>query len=297
MTKFKTQNHLYHSKALEKLYRGRLSDFIRFLNLTRENPFRRPKKRQFFTLFFFFDVKNHKKVQFWRLRIEFSRVRLRNRLCSLKSPLYSFSRAVEWYKWFLVLNFVIFRQFFGVESSAWETGKTVLWRHKVVIKFDTASNFNLHTTEYFCAKNRGLFTKWTISFLTRLLHRLFWRRLMFFICLTCILRTKPNFSDMMRLALNYSAYFFHLRAGIISYRNISQLVNYIKSCCTRNISITTTYLLLKILKLSIKTLSSVQKRVSQGWRSEKRSLVKSLRWRIYALKSVICWRIFLADKR
>ena len=82
----------------------------------------------------FWRQKKKKTMKNWRffcLRNRFSRVRLRNRLYSLKSPLHSFSRAFEWYKWFWVLNFVIFRQFFGVQSSARETGKTTLWPHKV----------------------------------------------------------------------------------------------------------------------------------------------------------------------
>ena len=33
----KSQNHLYHSKALEKRYRGLLNGYDRFPNLTREN--------------------------------------------------------------------------------------------------------------------------------------------------------------------------------------------------------------------------------------------------------------------
>ena len=54
MTKFKIQNHLYHSKALEKRYRGLLSEYSWFLNVTRENLLQRSEKRQFLTLFFFF---------------------------------------------------------------------------------------------------------------------------------------------------------------------------------------------------------------------------------------------------
>ena len=35
-----------------------------------------------------------------------------------------------------------------------------------------------------------------------------------------------NFSDMIRLALNYSACFFHLRTGVVFYGNISELINF-----------------------------------------------------------------------
>ena len=114
MTKFKTQNHLYHSKALEKRYRELLSEYSRFLNITRENSFWRPKNVISSLFLSFFDVKNHKKVPFWRLRNEFPRVRLRNRLYPLKSLIYRFSRAFEIYKWLRVLKFVLFCQFFGV---------------------------------------------------------------------------------------------------------------------------------------------------------------------------------------
>ena len=61
---------------------------------------------------------------------------------------------------FWLLSFFV--NFSGLLSSAWETGKTVLWLHKVVIKFGTASNFDLCIIEYLYAKNCGLFTKWTI---------------------------------------------------------------------------------------------------------------------------------------
>ena len=123
MTKFKTQNHLYHSKALEKLYRGLSSEYSRFLNPNSRKFILKTKKKSIFHSFFLFlTSKITKKTRFDVFELKFSR-KLKNRLYSLKSPLYSFSRAFEWYQWFWVSNFVIFVNFSGFRALPGKRGK------------------------------------------------------------------------------------------------------------------------------------------------------------------------------
>ena len=87
---FFCQNHLYHLKALEKLYRRLLRGYSQILywfwDINTRNHWKLPKIRE--------------NKHFWWFQVSISQNQCRIWLYPLKCLLYSFLRAFRWFRWF-----------------------------------------------------------------------------------------------------------------------------------------------------------------------------------------------------